>query len=327
MKTQTGHNILTYIQKHRQVRPKELLEVFSISNQALHKQLTKLMSNGQITKAGTSPAVFYLPVFPPAVETREVKTFDPQTENIIEENFMYISPAGQKQSGLSGFRQWCSERNFDIAQKSAEYVRIVGQYESLKKNGVIDASEKLKRSFADVFLDKLFYIDFYSVEVFGKTKLGQLILFAKQSQDKSLIREILPAIESPIRTLIQTYKIDAVGFIPPTIKRSVQFMKELEKKLNLPLPPIPLVKVKAAVVVPQKTLSKIADRTENAAKTIMVDQSRRYKNILLLDDAVGSGASLNETARKIRERNIASGQIIGLALVGSLKGFEVISEV
>ena len=42
---------------------------------------------------------------------------------------------------------------------------------------------------------------------------------------------------------------------------------------------------------------------------------------------IGSGATLNETARKIRERKICKGKIIGLAIVGSFKGFDVISEV
>ena len=51
-----------------------------------------------------------------------------------------------------------------------------------------------------------------------------------------------------------------------------------------------------------------------------------FKNILLLDDAVGSGATLNEVAKKIRERKICQGKIIGLAITGSFKGFDVISE-
>ncbi len=46
----------------------------------------------------------------------------------------------------------------------------------------------------------------------------------------------------------------------------------------------------------------------------------------LIDDAVGSGATLQETARKIKDRGIAK-KVYGVALVGSIKGFEVISEV
>jgi predicted amidophosphoribosyltransferase len=53
----------------------------------------------------------------------------------------------------------------------------------------------------------------------------------------------------------------------------------------------------------------------------------QYNNILLIDDAVGSGATLNETARQIKNRNLCTGHIVGLAITGSFRGFDVISEV
>ncbi len=52
----------------------------------------------------------------------------------------------------------------------------------------------------------------------------------------------------------------------------------------------------------------------------------KYKNILLIDDAVGSGATMNETAKQIKNKGIAK-KIIGIAITGSFKGFDVISEV
>jgi predicted amidophosphoribosyltransferase len=88
-----------------------------------------------------------------------------------------------------------------------------------------------------------------------------------------------------------------------------------------------LHKVHTELAVPQKTLSKLSDRIENASTSIVVDATRAYKKILLIDDAVGSGATLNETARMLRERGIATGHVYGLSIVGSLNGFDVISEV
>ncbi|MCX6791373.1 MAG: hypothetical protein NTV62_04290, partial [Candidatus Gribaldobacteria bacterium] len=114
---------------------------------------------------------------------------------------------------------------------------------------------------------------------------------------------------------------------PPTVKREVQFMKELEKNLALKNNKIEVTKIKTSVVVPQKTLNKLEDRVENAKKTFVVEGNEGYKNILLIDDAIGSGATLNEIALQIRERGIISGKIIGLAITGSIKGFDVISEV
>ena len=79
--------------------------------------------------------------------------------------------------------------------------------------------------------------------------------------------------------------------------------------------------------MPQKTLNKLEDRIENAANTIVVDEKRFYQNILLIDDAVGSGATLNETARQIKHKRLCRGELVGLAITGSFKGFDVISEI
>lgn len=49
--------------------------------------------------------------------------------------------------------------------------------------------------------------------------------------------------------------------------------------------------------------------------------------MLLIDDAVGSGATMNEIAKQIKNINLVSGEIIGLSITGSFKGFDVISEV
>ena len=77
----------------------------------------------------------------------------------------------------------------------------------------------------------------------------------------------------------------------------------------------------------QKTLKSISDRIENAYKTILVKENRVFGNILLIDDAVGSGATVNLTAKKIRKRQLCKGKIYAIAVTGSFKGFEVISEV
>jgi hypothetical protein len=42
---------------------------------------------------------------------------------------------------------------------------------------------------------------------------------------------------------------------------------------------------------------------------------------------VGSGATLNETALQVKRMKVCSGKIIGLAITGSYKGFDVIIEV
>ena len=210
---------------------------------------------------------------------------------------------------------------------AAEYIKTLEKYEHYKRNGLIDGAEKMKSTFTNVYLDKIFYLDFYSIERFGKTKLGQLLLYAKQSQNLDLMNEIIKIAKPKIREIIKNYKIDGVGFIPPTVKRERQFMRVLETGLGEKIRTISIEKAKTFVAVPQKTLTKLEDRIENASRTIMVTEKSTFKNILLIDDAVGSGATLNETAKKIKERGICKGKVIGLALTGSFKGFDIISEV
>jgi predicted amidophosphoribosyltransferase len=126
--------------------------------------------------------------------------------------------------------------------------------------------------------------------------------------------------------MIKKFNIDGVGFVQPTVKREVQFMNELKKKLNLPVKEITITKIKTDIIIPQKTLNKLNDRIENAQKTFALEESGHFNNILLVDDAVGSGATLNEIAKKIKDKRIAK-KVIGLAITGSFKGFDVISEV
>lgn len=185
----------------------------------------------------------------------------------------------------------------------------------------------MKSSFSEVFLDELYYLDFYSIERFGKTKLGNILLYAKQGQNKFLMKEAINLVKVKILEIISKEKIEAVGFIPPTVPRAIQFQKELEKDLQLSLPKIILTKHIIDTPIPQKSLNKLSDRVENARATILYkDDDKSYNRILLIDDALGSGATLNEVAKKIKIEKGAK-KIIGLALVGSFKGFDVVNEV
>ncbi len=182
------------------------------------------------------------------------------------------------------------------------------------------------QGFDEIGLDELYYPDFYAIERFGKTRLGSLLHFAKQGQNRVLMKEISTEIRPSLLHLIKTAKIDAVGYIPPTIKREVQIMHVLRKQLHLPLPEISLIKIKGEIVVPQKALNRLADRIQNARNTIVVGENIPCKNVLLMDDAVGSGATINETAIKLKKSKVAS-IVIGYAVTGSYKGFDVIQEI
>ena len=65
----------------------------------------------------------------------------------------------------------------------------------------------------------------------------------------------------------------------------------------------------------------------NVHNGFIVSASSAVKNLLLVDDALGSGATLNEIAHIVKNKKLCSGKIYALAITGSPKGFEVIQEV
>lgn len=326
MNKDTSAKIIEYIASKGQVEGKELFDYFELSDRAVRKQLKKLFENGILTKVGKPPKVFYSVKEKKSAEENTVM-FELSQEKIINEKFLIITPYGEEKEGVEGFKYWCKKFNLPIEKTVKEYLQTLKKYDSYKSDGLINGSNKFKSTFKETFLDEIYYLDFYSIERFGKTKLGQFLLYAKQSQNRAYIKKLIAQIKPEIEHAIKKFKTDGIGVIPPTVKREVQLIKELEKAIKPSHKLISITKIKTTITVPQKTLSKLEDRIENAKSTIVVNERGSYKNILLIDDAVGSGATLNETAKKIRDRKICKGKIIGLAIVGSFKGFDVISEV
>lgn len=321
----TPDKIIRYIKLKKQVTANELVDYLDISRQALFKHhLSKMLKNGALVKIGKPPKVFYL-----LKEKKEALVkykIDKNLIKIINENYLIITPGGEKLKGYKGFIYWCEKQKLPVEKTAKEYAATLKKYSKYKKDGLIDGMYKIKGTFDKAYLDKMYYLDFYSIERFGKTKLGQLLLYAKQSQNKRLIKELVDDMRPLVKKIIKKFKIDGVGFIPPTVKREVQFMNELRKKLNLNIRKITITKIKTDIIIPQKTLNKLNDRIENAKKTFVAEETGNFKTILLIDDAVGSGATLNEIAKKIKDKGIAE-KVIGLAITGSYKGFDVISEV
>lgn len=103
-------------------------------------------------------------------------------------------------------------------------------------------------------------------------------------------------------------------------------MDLLEKELKLDLPKIKIEKIIYDTPVQQKTLKSKSDRVENASKTFYIPEQARFDKVMLIDDFIGSGATINQIAEVMKEKNIAK-SILGLGLTGSFNGFEVINQV
>ncbi len=165
---------------------------------------------------------------------------------------------------------------------------------------------------------------------FGRGKLAEVAFYAKQSQNKKLINETLEIIFPRLLCLIGKEKFDAIAMTPWSIERKNQLLEYIKEAL-IPYK-IPFVKIikyyENGITIPQKSLKSREERIQNAQNTIYVHDSNitKYKKILLIDDFVGSGATMNETAKKLKVDGAK--EVIGFALVGNLNlSYDVINEI
>jgi predicted amidophosphoribosyltransferase len=328
MYTQTKSQIFETIKKKSQVQVKDLVKLIGITQAAIHRHLNKLLSEGLIERKGTPPSVFY--TLTKNTENSQTYALDQVQLSKLKEYYLYIDPTGKSIEGIDGFLQWMRSTNNKqkIENCVNDYISILNEALSYKKEyNLIDATERFKKIFSNFALDKVYYFDFYSLIKFGKTKIGQLLHHGKQAQDKKTIQLISVAVQKQIQDLIRLEKIEAILWVPHSIPRKVPFLKEVEKNLNLNLPKIEVKKAYSdGFPIAQKSLSKLEERIINARETMMlIPMEIKHKNVLIIDDAVGSGATLVEIAKKLKDRRVK--KIIGFSIVGSYKGFEVIKEV
>ena len=329
MITDTKVRIVSYIKTNGQARVKDLVTHLGYGAVAIHRHLKALVDRGELVKAGSPPKVFYrLSTAAP----KDQKQVDQQVSALLDKYFAYVDPTGHLETGISGFRLWAQN-----VSKRDQVDSLLRRYtldrQSLtplfSPQGWINATQNVAKTFSsDMTLDGIYYLDFYSLPTFGKTRLGSITLYSKQSENRYLMRQLADEVKPFIVSLIDHLNVSAVAFLPHSIIRKVQFLKEFSAQLNLPLPTIALAKAYPGHIrVAQKTLGKLEERVTNARETIFVDNPQaRYPKVLLIDDAVGSGSTLNETAKKLKQLGVAK-QVFGFTIVGSLKGFDVIREV
>ncbi len=316
--------ILEIIEEFGPIRPSQLRGVAGVSTKTVYRHLSALLEEGLIKKAGSVPQVFYSLVSP--VQIIAPNAFDPD-DYVIDQNYIYVSASGELTRGIRGFAIWCQKNGFDFKREKKIYADQFKSLQRSRSQGLFSGKGSVLSGQGAPYLDNLFFADFYTFGHYGKTKLGQLVYLGKSGQDKTIIGEIADIVRPSISSLIDKYGIKMVCFIPPTIPRQVQFMKVLKQKLGLPLPELKAVKIAGARVA-QKTLKRLEDRIENARDTIIVNPDQQIiGNVLIVDDATGSGATLNETARKIKRMGPDKVRVFGFSVVGSYKGFDIISEV
>ena len=300
-----------------------------VSKQAIHIALNQLLEQDAIVKFGRTPKTIYRLKTENIVIATDFAAINSDAQKYLAKNFLLITEIGKMMEGIEGFNHWCKKRNLPLEKTLDEFLKTRKKYDAYFTTfGIIDGKEKITttKGYDKIYLDEILYLDFYAIERFGKTRLGTLLHYAKQGQNKFLMKILLTEIKQKVELLLKKNKFDAVGFVPPTIRREVQIMKYLETHLKINLPKINIQKISGIIPVPQKSLNKIEERISNAENSFAVNETIKYNHLLLIDDAVGSGSTMNQIAGKIKQKGIAK-KITGLAVVGSFKGFDVITDI
>lgn len=308
----------------------EIVNKIQASKQMVHLVMKQLLYDNIVEKLGRTPKTIYRVIKNNGKKSDELEfRISEKERDFLNNHFLMVTETGDLLTGIEAFDYWCKKRKLLTSKTLAEFIETKKKYKSYyDKYQNINGAEKLRntKGYDNIWLDEIFYLDFYAIERFGKTRLGTLLHYAKQGQNKFLMRIMMSEISNRIMQFIKLHRADAIGFAPPTIRREVQLMKFIQNDLRISLPVIEIKKIGGIIPVPQKSLSKLEERIINAENTFAVTDKRKFKSVVLIDDAIGSGATLNQIAGKIKNKQVAK-KVIGLAIVGSFKGFDVITDV
>lgn len=322
--------ILILFEQSNELTVKEIVDRLGISKQMVHLAINRLRAEDRLQKLGSTPKTVYR-LITAANQVEEPRSqYQPSGNeaDFLAEQFTVVTESGNLLNGSDAFDYWCRQRKLPVRKTLNEFITTKRKYAPYyDSEGMVDGLEKIKntKGYGTIWLDRLHYLDFYAIERFGKTRLGTLLHYAKQGQNKFLMRLMMDTIAHRIKAFLQTQNADAIGFVPPTIRREVQVMKFMQTQLNIPLPLVEIKKISGIIPVPQKSLSKLEERIRNAENTFAVTDRRAFRHVVLIDDAVGSGSTLNQVAGKIKNKGVAQ-MVTGLAVVGSFKGFDVITD-
>ena len=124
-----------------------------------------------------------------------------------------VDATGKILEGWPAIEYWCNQRNLPHKKTVDEFISKKKKYLSyFNIHGYINGTEKLKttKGYDKIYLDHLFYLDFYAIEKFGKTRLGTLLHYAKQGQSKYLMKIMMQEIADRIVEFVEKQKVDGV---------------------------------------------------------------------------------------------------------------------
>lgn len=329
-------SILRALSDGDKYKPWNIAEMINLSRPTTNHYLKKLHDEKKIIKTGRWAHVFYhisdVKYIPSntTINKKWLHSFSYTDRKILDDHFLKYDADGSVLSGTDGFVSWCEKRWLDRKIKLDQYKKIINHLSwSYDDCGVLDATKDFGKHVDMLALDRMLYTEQYTLQDFWRSKLAEMGYMGKQLQNKNLLIQVIQSTISKIESVIIKYNIDAIAFTPPTIQRKYQILNMLNQQLkHITLPRIRLIKdYPTDITIPQKSLKKREDRIINAQRSIYVydPHASNYKNVLLIDDFVWSGATMNETAKKLKAEWVK--KIIWLAIVGNMDmTYDIITE-
>lgn len=215
------------------------------------------------------------------------------------------------------------------------------QYRS--STGYINASSKLvsleqeykEKCGEEMYLNNLYFWDIDSIDQVQLANYKTLKK-AKSFQEKQVIYALCQkTIGRELSWLIDHKKIDTIIMTPNNAQRKTNVNEVILAYIreNTDLSWMNVYPYESITVnnfperQTQKSIRWVCARMTNAEKLFDCTSITTWNNILLIDDAFGSGATMNMISKKIK-KNLPHCTITGFALIGSMKQwFDVLSEV
>ena len=323
----------------------------------IQRHLKALASKGLVKKVGSPPRVYYLATATTADgvgEQSQVQAFAVSAlqQSVLQRAFGFDADFTLYR-GEEAFKRWFYTKQvpmlrrqrsskLDFAEQlQGNFYKLLAAYIELRQGldqstdaalGLIDATDRYRSIHHSQAISRVFYQDFYSLPQFGKTLLGLTVQKAKVGEESSLpyINELASLLQVSLPKLVATLQCDGCIWVPHTIRRNYALQDILKRSVHLAVKQVGIVKVVAGDVVPQKSISELDQRLNNARLTNHISESpltlRKLKSVLMIDDAIGSNATMQAIACKLKAAH-PSLKIYAFAVVGSFKGFDVIRDI
>ena len=319
--TDLQKRFIALLRKHTALRPVEITRLLGVSRFSVYTAALDLVKRGYLVRSGTRPFVLYRLV--------------PDLSECVQESFFFKTVSGGLLFGMEGFRMWVEEHlsSLSFKEKISLYESAYTDYLKLRIQGFRFETPRLV-SHTSLCFDSLCCLDLYTLSVGEEQKRTKpaVLLDAVKSDPLSFNKvdtplftefaEYLTSSVERIHSFAEARNSTAVAFVPPTRRRPVQFMSRLKKEFlkwnisSLPCVPIERDFTASSIRLEQKSIASMKGRLENAQATYRVSFSgASYDSVLLVDDLIGSGATMNEVARKLKESGVAK-TVHCLGLVG-----------